>query len=126
MVCGISIYMKKKECVGRSTLFSHCLNFAICFDKFSGLFKDNRYWDVVAEYAKASPNDVLCKYTFHNRGPDTATIHVLPQLWYRNTWIWGCTHEASRLLVDLEVKYFDRLYAHCTMLHFMLINCGNS
>ena len=58
-----------------------------------GLFAENRYWDVFAEYAKSSPNDVLCRYTVHNRGPDSATIHVLPQLWYRNTWIWGCTHE---------------------------------
>ena len=59
----------------------------------AAVFAENRYWDVFAEYAKCSPNDVLCRYTMYNRGPDTATIHVLPQLWYRNTWIWGCTHE---------------------------------
>ncbi|XP_071790538.1 uncharacterized protein [Asterias amurensis] len=59
----------------------------------SGVFKESKYWDVFAEYAKNSPNDMLCRITVVNRGPDTATIHVLPQYWFRNTWIWGCDHE---------------------------------
>ena len=64
---------------------------------FSGVFNDNRYWDVYAEYAKNSPNDVLCRITVHNLSSEEATIHVLPQLWYRNTWIWGCTHEVGHI-----------------------------
>eukprot|EP00112_Aurelia_sp_Birch-Aquarium-sp1_P003819 Seg1430.11 transcript_id=Seg1430.11/GoldUCD/mRNA.D3Y31 product="putative protein" protein_id=Seg1430.11/GoldUCD/D3Y31 len=59
----------------------------------SGVFDDNKYWDVFAEYAKQDANDVLIKITVANRGPEAATIHVLPTFWYRNTWIWGCKHE---------------------------------
>jgi hypothetical protein len=55
----------------------------------TGIFDDHRYFDVVAEYAKASPNDILIRFTIANRGPDAATLHVLPTLWFRNTWSWG-------------------------------------
>ncbi len=55
----------------------------------AGAFDDDRYFDVVVEYAKASPEDVLIRVTVANRGPETATIHVLPSLWFRNTWDWG-------------------------------------
>src|SRR5262249_23292148 len=54
----------------------------------TGLFDDNRYFDVFVEYAKAGPEDILMLVTVHNRGPDAATIHLLPQLWFRNTWSW--------------------------------------
>ncbi|MCS7034040.1 MAG: glucosidase, partial [Phycisphaerae bacterium] len=59
----------------------------------TGVFDDGRYFDVFAEYAKASPNDILIRLTVHNRGPEPALLHLLPTLWYRNTWSWGCTHE---------------------------------
>ncbi|GGF03553.1 MGH1-like glycoside hydrolase domain-containing protein [Hymenobacter cavernae] len=52
-------------------------------------FHEDRYFDVFMEYAKASPEDLLLQYTVVNRGPETATVHVLPQLWFRNTWAWG-------------------------------------
>jgi hypothetical protein len=55
----------------------------------TGVFDDDRYWDVFVEYAKAAPDDVLMRVTVHNRGPEAATIHVLPQLWFRNTWSWS-------------------------------------
>ena len=54
----------------------------------TGIFDDDRYWDVFIEYAKAGPEDLLMKVTVHNRGPENAAIHVLPQLWFRNTWAW--------------------------------------
>ncbi len=54
----------------------------------TGIFDDDRYHDVVIEYAKAAPDDLLMKITAHNRGPEAATLHVLPQLWLRNTWSW--------------------------------------
>jgi len=63
----------------------------------AGVFDENRYWDVFAEYAKASPNDILIQITVHNRGPDEATLHLLPTLWYRNTWVWGCEHEGCTM-----------------------------
>jgi len=55
----------------------------------TGIFEGNRYFDVFIEYAKAGPDDVLLRITAHNRGSEAATLHVLPQLWFRNTWAWG-------------------------------------
>ena len=57
----------------------------------TGVFDESRYFDVIADYAKAGPNDVLIRLTIHNRGPDPAEIHLLPTLWFRNTWSWGET-----------------------------------
>ena len=55
----------------------------------TGVFDGNRYFDVEATYAKAGPEDVCIVLTVHNRGPEEARLHVLPQLWFRNTWSWG-------------------------------------
>ena len=52
----------------------------------TGIFRDNRYFDCYIEYAKDGMNDILMKVTVHNRGPESAIIHVLPHLWYRNFW----------------------------------------
>jgi hypothetical protein len=60
----------------------------------TGVFAENRYFDVFAEYAKAGPNDMLIEITVANRGPGAAHLHVLPQLWFRNTWAWGRTGES--------------------------------
>jgi hypothetical protein len=62
-----------------------------------GVFDEGKYWDVTAEYAKNAPNDILIKITISNRGSEAATIHILPTLWFRNTWIWGCTHEGCTM-----------------------------
>jgi len=55
----------------------------------SGIFEDDRYFDVFVEYAKGDAEDILMQVTVHNRGPDAATLHLLPQLWFRNTWSWN-------------------------------------
>jgi hypothetical protein len=55
----------------------------------TGIFDDGRYFDVTAEYAKATPEDILIRLTIANRGPEAASLHVLPTLWFRNTWSWG-------------------------------------
>ncbi len=55
----------------------------------TGIFDDGRYFDVTAEYAKAAPDDICVRFTVANRGPERATLHLLPTLWYRNTWAWG-------------------------------------
>ena len=52
----------------------------------TGIFEDDRYFDVFVEYAKATPEDLLVEVTVHNRGPEAAPLHVLPTLWFRNTW----------------------------------------
>jgi hypothetical protein len=59
----------------------------------TGVF-DAGYWDVFVEYAKAAPDDVLVRITVANRGDAPATLHVLPQLWLRNSWAWGRTGES--------------------------------
>jgi len=55
----------------------------------SGAFNEQRYWDIKVEYAKASPETIHVLITAHNLGPEEAVIHLLPQLWFRNTWSWG-------------------------------------
>ncbi|MGE5764914.1 MAG: MGH1-like glycoside hydrolase domain-containing protein [Mycobacterium leprae] len=55
----------------------------------TGAFADDRYWIVKADYAKAAPDDLCLRIRVTNRGPDAATLHLLPTLWFRNTWAWG-------------------------------------
>src|SRR5271163_4336818 len=55
----------------------------------TGIFDEDRYFDVFVEYAKADPEDTLVRISVHNRGPVAAQIHLLPTLWFRNTWSWG-------------------------------------
>lgn len=55
----------------------------------TGVFDDDRYFDVFVNYAKAGPRDILIQIEIANRGPEAASLHVLPQLWFRNTWSWG-------------------------------------
>ena len=55
----------------------------------TGVFDDDRYFDVFVEYAKEGPEDILVRITVHNRGPEAARLRVLPTLWFRNTWSWG-------------------------------------
>jgi hypothetical protein len=54
----------------------------------TGIFDGDRYFDVFVEYAKAEPEDLLIRISVHNRGPEPAVIHLLPTLWFRNTWTW--------------------------------------
>src|SRR5262245_44342672 len=54
----------------------------------TGVFDENRYFDVFVEYAKAGPEDILVQITVCNRGPEAATLHVLPTVWFRNVWSW--------------------------------------
>jgi Glycosyl hydrolase family 63 C-terminal domain len=63
----------------------------------TGIFNEGRYFDVIVEYAKAAPDDVLIRVILANRGPETARLHVLPTIWFRNTWTWGSTHEGGAL-----------------------------
>jgi hypothetical protein len=86
----------------------------------TGVFEGDRYFDVFVEYAKAAPEDLLIEITVTNRGPEPATLHVLPTLWFRNTWSWGddaAGRPALRLIeaagtvaashADLGVRYLS-------------------
>jgi hypothetical protein len=63
----------------------------------TGIFDEDRYFDVEVEYAKAAPEDIVCRVTVHNRSSQDARVHVLPTLWFRNTWSWGGDRPRPRL-----------------------------
>jgi hypothetical protein len=63
----------------------------------TGAFHENRYFDVIVEYAKATAEDILVRITAWNRGPDPARLHVLPTLWFRNRWAWGDPYEMPQV-----------------------------
>ena len=87
----------------------------------TGAFAGNRYFDVFVEYAKASPDDILISITTANRGPEKAVLHLLPTLWYRNTWIWGCAHEGCWMKPLIRLDKDQTLLAdHVTLGRFHL------
>jgi hypothetical protein len=67
----------------------------------TGVFDDGRYWEITADYSKASPEDVLVRVQVRNAGPERATLDVLPTLWYRNTWSWGLGNAKPELSFEL-------------------------
>jgi len=68
----------------------------------TGVFEGGRYFDVTVEYAKTAPEDILIRITAENRGPEAAPIHLLPSLWFRNTWSWDKGSKRPRLALDRE------------------------
>jgi len=89
----------------------------------TGVFDENRYFDVVVEYAKATTDDILIRITATNRGPDAADVHLLPTLWFRNTWSWedGSARPALRvgesrsdcLLIEADHPSLGRRWLFC-------------
>jgi hypothetical protein len=69
----------------------------------TGIFDDDRYFDVFVEYAKDSPEDLLIQISVHNRGPEAAELHVLPTLWFRNRWSWPGGQKERPLLREVTV-----------------------
>ncbi|HNE34056.1 MAG TPA: glucosidase [Nitrospira sp.] len=84
----------------------------------TGLFDDDRYFDIVVEYAKASPEDLLLRITAINRGPEPSELTVLPTIWFRNTWSWGIDVRRPRMrqgesspgvsAVEFDHEYYGR------------------
>jgi hypothetical protein len=86
----------------------------------TGVFNDNRYFDVVVEYAKADPEDILVAIHIANRGPEAAPIDVLPTVWFRNVWSWYPTPTRPSLArlggtdtIALEDPTYGKRYLHC-------------
>ncbi|MCL6436526.1 MAG: glucosidase [Leptolyngbyaceae cyanobacterium HOT.MB2.61] len=79
----------------------------------TGIFDEDRYFDVFVEYAKADPEDMLIKISIANRGPETASLHVLPTLWFRNTWSW-MKGGSKPTLTKLEGTGNSVIHAHMT------------
>ena len=77
----------------------------------TGIFSEDRYFDVFVEYAKAEADDILIRVTAFNRGPEAATLYLLPTLWFRNTWSWGWEHDEipRPLIKEVLSKKNDRL-----------------
>jgi len=81
----------------------------------TGIFDDDKYFDIEIEYAKADVDDVLMRVTVHNRGPEQASIHILPQVWFRNIWSWapGVKKPLLKLQADgLVQAQHDKLGAY--------------
>src|SRR5262249_6815103 len=76
----------------------------------TGVFDEDRYFDVLVEYAKADPTDILIRISTTNRGPDAATLHVLPTVWFRNTWSWApgvarpALYQSAASVISIEEK----------------------
>jgi hypothetical protein len=88
----------------------------------TGIFDENRYFDVFIEYAKAAPDDILIRVEAINRGPEAALLHLLPTIWFRNTWSWGLDERKPRLRRDasaemaalrLDHHYYGTRWLHC-------------
>jgi hypothetical protein len=89
----------------------------------TGVFDADRYFDVFVEYAKASPDDILIRLRIVNRGPEAAPVHVLPTVWFRNTWSWGFGERRPRLrqaepvagasVIQLEHTYYNGRSLYC-------------
>ena len=87
----------------------------------TGVFADGRYFDVFVEYAKGTPNDLLISITAVNRGAQQAVLHLLPTLWFRNTWIWGCVHEGCWMKPLIRLAQDNTLQTeHVTLGRFHL------
>ncbi len=88
----------------------------------TGVFDNGRYFDVYIEYAKASDNDILIRLTICNRADEQALLHLLPTLWFRNTWTWGCRHEedcTSKPVIEMKDPWTLRA-EHETLGRFLL------
>ncbi len=73
----------------------------------TGIFDQDRYFDVFIEYAKATPEDILISVTAHNRGPKRAKLQILPTVWFRNTWSWGRHNNRPRLFATQHLPDED-------------------
>jgi hypothetical protein len=91
----------------------------------TGVFDGDRYFDVVAEYAKAAPDDLLIRLTLHNRGPERAILHLLPTLWFRNTWSWGRAGEGYWTKPRIEAVGPQLLRAEHPSLGSFLLNADS-
>jgi len=89
----------------------------------TGIFNDDRYFDVFIEYAKAAVEEILVRITVHNRGPETAELHLLPTLWFRNTWSWGIDDRRPSVakikaprgtaVLEAEQNYYGKRWLIC-------------
>src|SRR5437868_1621773 len=92
----------------------------------SGVFDQNRYFDVFVEYAKADVEDICIRITIANRGPEKARLRLLPTLWFRNTWSWGMDSRRPLAEADDRFKTFSAIRAHVDELGDRWLYCQDS
>lgn len=89
----------------------------------TGIFDNNEYFDVFIEYAKAGPDDIYIKITAHNRSSKAAPLHLLPTLWFRNSWAWGRDGEGYTIKPQLSLIDVNRILAiHPSLEPFTLVS----
>ena len=91
----------------------------------TGIFEGSRYYDVVVEYAKASPEDILIKISVTNRDTQTHTLKLLPTLWFRNTWAWDASAEKPQLALDTVKDNYAVVQADHPTLGRRSLYCNN-
>src|SRR5262249_4640043 len=89
----------------------------------TGVFNDDRYFDVFVEYAKEPPPDILVKITAWTRGPEAAQLTLLPTLWFRNTWTWSKDQSRPMIRADEPVKNASVASAFSKALGEMFLYC---
>lgn len=98
----------------------------------TGIFDDDRYFDVFVEYAKADVEDILIKITAENRGAEAAAITILPTVWFRNTWSWEGnpnppkSHSIDGETIKLETEYYGKRFLYCENADDLLFTENNS
>jgi hypothetical protein len=87
----------------------------------TGIFGQSRYFDIMVEYAKLEPEDVLIRISVSNRGPEAAPVHLLPTIWFRNTWRWGRDDRLPSIAArNLATSQHDREVSTLTIRHWDL------
>jgi len=92
----------------------------------TGIFAEDRYFDVFVEYAKASPEDILIQVTVVNRGPEAKTLHLLPTIWFRNTWSWNSSQEKPWLKISESNSNLSVLEAYHPSLGTRWLYCNGT
>ena len=92
----------------------------------TGVFEENRYFDVFVTYAKAAPDDILIEIKVINRGPETKALHLLPTLWFRNTWSWNGTQEKPYLKLAQFEPNFRTIQAYHPVLKERWLYCDRT
>lgn len=92
----------------------------------TGVFADDRYFDVFVEYAKNLPDDILIQASITNRGPEDKTLHLLPTLWFRNTWSWAFDQEKPFLKVTKSDNKFSVIEASHPTLENRWLYCDDA
>jgi Glycosyl hydrolase family 63 C-terminal domain len=101
----------------------------------TGIFDDNRYFDVFIEYAKARPDDILIRIEAINRGPAAAELHLLPTIWFRNTWSWGLDERQPRVRRETAAEiaafklshyYYGNRWLYCEGMPQMLFTANET